>query len=166
MADTDIFAVTLTGEQETPPVSTTASGSGTVIWDENATTATYEITVWGLDFGPILEIEAQTETTRDDVTAMHVHSAPRGEAGPVVFGQIGPAQDNDLRIVLNDDGSWTVRGIWDTEDPANVSIANFAEVLDSAEAGSDVPLYFNIHTTAFPGGEIRGQWVAADDVWG
>src|SRR3712207_8771427 len=46
----------------------------------------------------------------DDVTIMHVHNAPQGTNGPIVFGQIGPAQDaDDLHIVLNEDGSWTVR---------------------------------------------------------
>jgi hypothetical protein len=157
----DIFTVTLTGEQETPPIGSAASGTGTVTWDEAALSATYEITVRGLDFGPVLGIGAETETTSDDVTNMHVHSAPRGMAGSVVFGQIGPAQDNDdLSIVPNGDGSWTISGVWDTADPANVPVGSFAEALTSAEAGSDAPLYFNIHTPPFPAGEIRGQWVA------
>jgi CHRD domain len=108
----DIFTLILTGQQETPPVSSTASGAGTVIWDETDSTATYEITINGLDFGPALGMEGQTAPTNDDVTNMHVHNAARGVAGAVVFGQIGPAHDNDdLDIVLNADGSWTVRGI-------------------------------------------------------
>ena len=164
----DVFTLTLTGEQEAPaPVATDASGTGMVAWDGAALAAAYEVTVRGLDFGPVLGMEPQTADPADDVTSMHVHNAPRGMAGPVVFGQIGPAQDNDdLSIVPNGDGSWRISGVWDTEDPANVPIGSFAGTLTSAEAGSDVPLDFNIHTTAFPGGEIRGQWVAADDVWG
>ena len=155
------FTLFFTGDQEVPPVHTEASGTGTVSWDGAALTAAYEFTVSGVDFGPVLGMDAQTETTADDVTIMHVHNAPRGVAGPVVFGQIGPAQDaDDLSIVLNDDGSWTVSGVWEATDPANVSIADFAEALDAAADGSDAPLYFNVHTTAFPAGEVRAQWVA------
>ena len=158
------FSVTLTGDQEVPPNSSAASGAGTVKWDGSAQTAAYEITIWGLDFGPILGLDPQTEATDDDVTAMHVHNAARDVNGPVVFGQISPAHDaDDLEIVLNDhDGSWTISGIWDPDDPANVSIVNFADELDAATAGSDVSLYFNVHTTSFPAGEIRGQWVAEE----
>ena len=157
----DGFTLLFTGDQEVPPTGSAASGTGTVSWDSAARTATYEYTVTGVDFGPVLGMEPQTETTADDVTIMHVHNAPRGANGPVVFGQIGPAQDaDDLSIVPNDDGSWTVSGVWEPTDPANASIDTFAGSLDAAFAGSEVPLYSNIHTTTFPGGEIRAQWTA------
>ena len=158
----DGFTLTFTGDQEVPPNGSAAGGAGTVSWDGAARTADYEYTVQGVDFGPVLGLEPQTGTTADDVTIMHVHNAPRGVNGPVVFGQIGPAQDaDDLSIVLNDDGSWTVSGVWEPTDPANVPITQFAETLDLAVAGSEVPLYSNIHTTTFPRGEIRAQWVAS-----
>jgi len=158
------FSIDLSGDQEVPATGSAASGSGTVTWDEVSQTATYEITVSGLDFGPLLGLPAQTATTDDDVTNMHVHSAARGVSGAVVFGQITPAHDaDDLSIVPNDnDGSWVVSGIWETTDPATVSIASFADALNAATAGSDAPLYFNVHTTEFPAGEIRGQWVASE----
>jgi len=155
------FTLTFTGDQENPPTGSTASGSGSVAWDSASNAATYRFTVSGVDFGPVLGQEAQTETTADDVTIHHVHNAPRGTNGPVVFGQIGPAQDtDDLSVVENEDGSWTVSGVWEATDPANVSITTFADALTAATGGSDVPLYFNVHTTTFPGGEIRAQWVA------
>lgn len=158
----NLFTVTLSGDQETPPNNSTASGSGTVRWDATTNTASYEFTVRGVDFGPVLGMGPQTETTNDDVTNAHFHNAARGVAGPVVFGQINPAQDNDdLSVVLNDDGSWTISGIWETTDPANVPITNFADTLSTATPGTEVPLYYNIHTTPFPAGEIRGQLVAS-----
>jgi serralysin len=159
------FSVTLTGPQEVPPNASAASGVGIVVWDAATETAAYAFTVRGLDLGPLLGQPPQTATTADDVTAMHFHNGARGEAGPVVFGQIGPAQDtDDLGVVLNADGSWTILGAWETTDPATASIADFAAALDATPLGSDAPLYWNIHTTMFPMGEIRGQLVAASDL--
>jgi serralysin len=155
------FTVDLTGTQETPPNASTASGTGTVVWDPDAVTATYEFVVSGLDFGPALGLAPMTAITDDDVTAMHFHNGERGVAAPVVFGQLNPAQDaNDLQVLMNDDGSWTISGVWDMTDPANVPIADFATVLEQTPAGSDAPLYWNVHTGPFPAGEIRGQLVA------
>jgi Ca2+-binding RTX toxin-like protein len=132
-----------------------------VIFDSTAVAASYSIRYTGLDFGLAAGLPAQTATTADDITSHHVHNAPRGANGGVVFGQVNPAHDNDdLSIVANLDGSWTVSGRWETTDPATTSISTFARQLGSVRVGSDVSLYFNAHTTAFPGGEIRGQWVA------
>jgi serralysin len=159
------FRAMLEGTQEVPPNDSTASGLGTVIFDSTEIAASYSFRIEGVDYGPVTGLPPQTPATDDDVTNTHFHNEARGVNGPVVFGQIGPAQDtDDLAIVLNADGSWTVSGNWETTDPANVSIANFSTVLGSAAVGSEVPLYFNVHTTEFPGGEIRGQLVAiADD---
>jgi CHRD domain len=163
------FTASLTGQQETPPNASQATGEGSVVWDPTAQVAVYNFTVHGLDFGPITGAGETTPSTADDVTNAHFHNAPPGVAGPVVFGQIGPAQDNDDlviehadSVVQNADGSWTLSGIWDTGDPANVPLSNFADLLSAAQPGSDVALYWNVHTTTFPAGEIRGQLVAAE----
>jgi serralysin len=146
---------------------------GTVIFDSAAITASYSFTIEGLDFGLATGGLPQTPMTSDDVTRVHFHTAVAGVPGPIVFGQIdaNPAlnQDNDdLDIVLNPDHSWTVSGIWEQTDPPpspmGVTINTFAGVLGSATPGTEVPLYFNVHSSDFPGGEIRGQLVAiADD---
>src|SRR5687767_66688 len=131
------FRVILDGAQQVPPVGSTASGLGTVIFDSAAVTASYSFRVEGLDFGPAMGDPSQTASTLDDVISTHFHNEARGLNGGVVFGQISPAQDNDdLAIHLNADGSWTISGQWETTDPAFVSIANFSTVLDSAAIGS------------------------------
>jgi len=160
MADLNIFRVTLTSAQETPPTSSAASGTGEVEWDLGDKTLTYSFAVSGLDFGPAFGQPPSTLTTADDVTGMHFHSGARGVAGPIAFGQLGPAQDaDDLKVTLNVGGSWTVRGVWETTDPATIPIANFAAALDRFEFDLDVPLYWDVHTAAFSNGAIRGQLV-------
>jgi Ca2+-binding RTX toxin-like protein len=165
-----VFRAVLEGSQEVPPNGSTASGFGTVVFDSSAVAASYSFDTEGVDFGPITS--GQTPTDPNDVTNTHFHSQVRGVAGPVVFGQITPNHDNDDRaFILNTDGSWSVSGRWETTDP--VPITNFspilgdtfANVMGSAMAGDEIPLYFNVHSVQFPGGVIRGQLVAiADDI--
>jgi serralysin len=119
-----LFRVILEGDQETPPNSSAASGVGTVIFDREAVAASYSFDVQGVDFGltPPVGGPAQTPATDDDVTRTHFHTQVAGLAGPIVFGQIDPnpalVQDNDdLAIVLNADGSWSMSGRWETTDP-------------------------------------------------
>jgi serralysin len=168
-----VFRVILEGTQEVPPNNSTASGVGTVIFDSAEVAASYSFDIQGLDFGPITSGQAPTDP--NDVNNTHFHSQVRGVAGPVVFGQITPAHDNDdLAIELNADGSWSESGRWETTDPVPITNplpavvgvpGTFSSVLDSAAVGSDVPIYFNVHTVLFPAGEIRGQLVAiADDI--
>jgi hypothetical protein len=162
---TELYTVSLTGRQEVPPNTSTATGFGTFIWDAATNRAAYNYTVRGLDFGPATGTPPQTASPADDVVSMHYHNQLRGANGSVVFGQINPAQDNDdLRIVRNADQSWTVSGVWETTDPATVSITNFANALNTTAFGADAPLYFNIHSRAIPAGEIRGQLVSAGDI--
>ena len=152
------FRVVLEGTQEVPPNNSTASGLGTVIFDSMEVAASYTFQIEGVDYGLVTGGSAQTPETSDDVTSTHFHNQVRGANGPVVFGQINPAQDDDdLNIALNEDGSWTVSGRWETTDPANVSIADFADELGSAPVGSEVPIYFNVHTEQFHGGRDPGS---------
>ena len=154
------FRVIMTGDQVVPSTDSTAIGVGTVIYDSNAVTASYTINVTGLDFGPLLGLAPQTADTSDDVTGFHVHLAGRGENGDIVFGQIDPAQDPDLQITPNSDGSWTLSGVWDPADPSSFWIVGLGSILNLNPPGLDAPIYSDATTSVFPDGAIRGQWIS------
>ena len=126
-----VFRVILTGDQEVlpppaPPGGTgsDASGVGTVIFDSDsaAVAASYSFDIQGLDFGPVTGGPAQTPTVDDDVTRVHFHSQVQGVNGPIVFGQIDPANDpDDFDIELNADGSWSLSGRWETTDSPSIT---------------------------------------------
>jgi len=104
---------TLGGNEETPPVATTATGVASFIFDPATMTLNYQLvdTVVG-------------------ATAAHIHSGAGGEAGPILF-TLTPLSSNMTGIV--------------TLTP---------DQIPDLLAGRD---YINVHSTAFPAGEIRGQ---------
>lgn len=89
-------------------------------------------------FGNVALNDAETQLTihvehsLDTVTAGHIHRAAAGQNGSVVFGFPDPSSPIDEVWFLS---------------PSDV---------DDLEAGL---LYVNLHSAAFPGGEIRGQIV-------
>ncbi|NJO00538.1 MAG: CHRD domain-containing protein [Bacteroidia bacterium] len=85
ISQSKIFSATLTGDQEVPPVSTSAKGIAELRLNQEGTALSYKIIVYGLDFGPITGQEPQTEDTGDDVVMMHIHNGMRGMNGPVVL---------------------------------------------------------------------------------
>ncbi len=145
-----MFTATLNGTQEVPPVGTMASGSATLTLNAAQDALTYTVTLVGLD----LDGNQTPADPNDDVIAMHLHRGAPGMNGPVVFGQISPGQDPD-DIMINPVAG-TVSGIWETTDAGAAS--PLGTELPFLLAGN---LYFNIHTPANPGGEIRGQVVQA-----
>jgi hypothetical protein len=106
--------VTLTGDQEVPPVKSAGSGSGTITIGADKT------------------VSGSVTTTGIAGTMAHIHEAAAGKSGPVV-------------IPLTKTGdTYTVPA------GSKLSDAQYA----SFQAGK---LYVNVHTTAHPDGEIRGQ---------
>lgn len=122
------FASILNGASETPPNASPGTGSAFVLFDD----ATKQL-VWNLSFSGLLA----------PVTAAHIHTGAAGVAGPVAFG-IDAASNPGVFV----DGIGKTTGIF-----AGVSVLSLAQET-SLFAGD---LYFNLHTSAFPGGEIRGQ---------
>jgi hypothetical protein len=73
-----------------------------------------------------------------DPVAAHFHNAPFGTPGPVVRTISGDLMEN------------TATGIWTQNDPEALT----GELIEELILGN---LYLNFHTSAYPGGEIRGQ---------
>lgn len=82
-------------------------------------------------------VAGRIETTLTLATAAHVHRAPVGVAGPIVIPLSSPSP-----------------GVWVTSPGTSLS----DDLLASFMKGE---LYFNVHSAAFPAGEIRGQLASA-----
>jgi hypothetical protein len=123
------FQAVLTGAEEVPAVMTPATGLATVILDETETMLTISATFSGL-------LAPQT--------AAHIHGlAPPGVNAPVriPMGSFPLGELMNLVVPIPDPLPGT-------------PFLTRAEFVEGLKAGLT---YFNIHTTAFPGGEIRGQ---------
>lgn len=144
-----IFTAMLDGAQETPsPVVTAATGSATLTLNDDATRLEILVQINGLD----LDGNQTPENTLDNVVSFHIHRAPVGVGGPVVFGFISPNSDLNGDLVINA-AAGTVFSAWDLNEGNNTTLA--AE-LNNLRDGL---LYLNVHTVARSTGEIRGQIV-------
>ena len=71
--------LSLSGNQEVPPVSTSASGTGTIT------------------ISPDKSVSGNITVTGMEPTAVHIHEAPRGENGPVI-----------ITLTKSSDTTWSV----------------------------------------------------------
>lgn len=128
----------LNGAQENPPVNTPATGNATVRIDLSNNSWTVD-----LSFG----------TLTAPVTVAHIHRAPTGANGPVIIGLDGiPLSGGRPSWALIAPGITS----FNTNGPVAAPFAFPAAELQNLLAGNT---YFNVHSSAFPGGEIRGQIV-------
>jgi hypothetical protein len=125
------FVSELTGDQEVPPVETTATGRGQVVVNSERSALRFAVSV--------------ADLPADQITQAHIHVAPAGFNGPVVVF-LADRSFNGLRI-----GTLTEEDIIPRQD---VSISTFADLLAALEAGD---AYINVHSMDNPAGEVRGQ---------
>lgn len=111
-----VFKATLNGSQEAPPNASTATGEASLVYDSIAKKFILSVT-----------------HTVPVPTNGHIHKAPIGVSGPVIF----PFSSFTSPITYTS-------GVLDATQEADLK-ANL--------------YYVNIHTAAFPGGEIRGQLI-------
>jgi hypothetical protein len=140
------FFAALDGSQEVGPNNSTATGTAAFVLNAAQDRLTIDLTIMGLD----LDGNQTPDITSDNVTGLHIHRAPVGMNGGVVFGLIGINNDTNADLVI-DPVAGTVFSAWDLAEGNATTLA--AELPNLFAEG----LYINVHTSAFPGGEIRGQ---------
>lgn len=123
------LSATLTGAQEVPPVTTSATGSASATLNAAKTQISVTVTYTGLT----------------NITAAHIHVGAAGVDGPVIFTLAAGTFTSPLNKTL---------AAADLTPQAAQNINTFAEAVTALLAGNT---YVNIHTTQYPDGEIRGQ---------
>lgn len=124
---TTFKAAVLSGRQEVPPVVTTGTGTATIDIATNRRQITVAVEVTGLT----------------DITEAHLHFGLPGADGPILFPLAMTAFTSPLTVILTEADFL----------PAG-NVATFEAALLAIEQGN---MYVNVHTVAFPNGEIRGQ---------
>lgn len=134
-AQTVNFTAALHGGNEVPGVSTGSVGTGTVSVNLATQVVTFRIDVYNMPVG---------------TTQAHFHAGAAGVNGPVVVNFTVPAGiSNDFAITGTASATdLTVR--------APQGINSWEDFIQALLLGN---VYMNVHSTANPGGEIRGQVV-------
>jgi hypothetical protein len=131
VAGPESFPALLDGAQEVDPVATEASGRAQVRLDAERSELRFALTVSGIEPA--------------DIEQAHIHVAPRGFNGPVIFTLAG-GPFAGLRM-----GTLTAADLMPN---APAGIETFADFIEALRAGD---AYVNVHTVAHPSGEVRGQ---------
>ncbi len=152
------FSAPLTGFAEATPTESDADGTAQVRLREHGGSAAYRVRAEDLV----------------DFLAAHIHLAPAGVAGPVVAslypappGSSDPSEsparhpgdDGDDGNDGEDGDELHLRGLITGADLVGPLAGDFPGFVKALRRGE---LYVNVHTVAFPDGEIRGQ-LGADD---
>jgi CHRD domain len=145
-AHTKVYEFDLSGAAESPPVVTTGTGFARATFDLDLVT---------------MRIEASFSDLMGNTTAAHIHCCDfnaQGNAGVATItpsftgfpsGVTSGSYDNtfDMTLESNYRGAYLAANGGSVANALNALLAD----LDSGRA------YFNVHTTSFQSGEIRGQ---------
>jgi hypothetical protein len=134
----------LTGLQENPDISTVAGGSFTVTLDDDARTLTYELTYAGLE---------------GTVQQAHIHFGKRAVNGGVTVFLCGTAASPGPAGTPVCPQSGTVSRTVTAADilapgTQGIEAGNYEELAAALRSGH---AYANVHSSKWPGGEIRAQ---------
>lgn len=128
-----LFFAHTTGAQEVPPRETDARGLSFFRVSRNGDSISYKLGV----------------TDIISVTAGHIHTGTLGINGPVIVNLVSPTACQTRRDNLYCSGNIT-------EDDL-VGPLQGGTLDDLLELMSQYRSYVNVHTTRYPGGEVRGQ---------
>jgi hypothetical protein len=131
------FVAVLDGSQEVHEVQTRARGN-----------ARFQLSKDGMELRYVVNV-----ANISNVTMAHIHLGARGQNGPVV-AWLYPSQAPAVLIPGRLNGR-LAEGVIRAEDLLNTLLdQTLADLIAHMRAGN---AYVNVHTTAYPPGEIRGQ---------
>ncbi len=128
------FTAPLSGGAEIPPVASTGTGVASFSVDEAETAVTFTVITYGLE----------------GITQAHIHLGDTDENGPVVaflFGLEPAGVTGDGILARGSIGAADIIAVPGFD-------GSMGQLLDHLRAGT---AYVNVHTVAYPPGEIRGQ---------
>jgi hypothetical protein len=133
------FRAHLSGDQEVAvePVVTNATGQAIFQLSKDGTELSYKLIVANIE----------------DVRMAHIHLAPAGANGPVV-AWLYPSAPPALPIPGKFNGILAEGTITEANLVGPLVGMSFSSLIDAMKAGDT---YVNVHTDAYPPGEIRGQ---------
>lgn len=132
-AEKGSFTAKLSGAEAGPAVMTEASGKAEFKLSKDGKELSYKLAV----------------TNLGNVTAAHIHLGKAGKEGPPVAGLFaGPKKEGSFSGVLAE-GVLTDKNLM-----GSLSGKPLGELVKLVKSGST---YVNIHTDAYPGGELRGR---------
>jgi hypothetical protein len=133
------YDATLSGQNEVPPVETSATGEAEFTAPANDTIK-YRINVTGIM----------------NASAAHIHMAKEGENGDVIADLLNTpsSKEKDTAYGMIFRGNLTDSSL--KGEMQGKTLDDLAAAMDSGDA------YVNVHTAEHPDGEIRGQLVNSD----
>ena len=135
-----LFKADLDAAQEVNGSTSTAIGGATAFLNDAEDSLTILINFVGMELA--------------EVTGAHLHAAPAGANGGVVFGFINPDSDLDGDLETSAlPGGGAIASVWDGNE------GNATTLADQLDALKSDGIYINIHTADNPGGAIRGQLI-------
>lgn len=133
------FTANLNGGDETPALLTGAVATAIVSVDQKNEELAVTLTIYNLPAA---------------TTAGHIHIGPKGVAGPVVINfPIPTGRTDDLSLQFR-------AGPKDFVARPEIGINTMTDAIQAILLGN---AYVNVHTTAHPAGEIRGQLSRPDE---